>query len=248
MGLGDGLGHGARPGREASVFEDPHRAVPEHGAGIEHGVGEVGRAARADVETHPAVGDGRPELPDVAAGARVADLPARPERGDVGGEADGRTPVEQGLARGDHVVLAERRAHGVALGLQEREAHAATDEHLVGQAEERVDDLELVAHLGAPQHCDERPGGVLAEAEQHLHLGGEEAPGGAGEVLRGPDDGRVGAVRRSEGVVHVGVEAVDEPRDEGPVVALLPRVEPQVLEQLHPGASSASRARIGATE
>ena len=119
--------------------------------------------------------------------------------------------------------------------LQEREAHAAADEHLVGHAEERVDDLELVAHLGAAEHRDERPGGVLAEAEQHLDLGGEEAAGGAGQVLRGPDDGRVGAVRRAEGVVHVGVEAVDEPRDEGRVVALLPRVEPQVLEQLHAG-------------
>ena len=76
--------------------------------------------------------------------------------------------------------------------------------------------------------------GCSRQAEQHLDLGGEEATGGAGQVLRGPDDGRVGAVRRAEGVVHVGVEAVDEPRDEGRVVALLPRVEAQVLEQLDP--------------
>ena len=76
--------------------------------------------------------------------------------------------------------------------------------------------------------CSRRP-------SEHLDLGGEEAAGGAGQVLRGPDDRRVGAVRRAEGVVHVGVEAVDEPGHEGRVVALLARVEAQVLEQLDPG-------------
>src|SRR3546814_4936820 len=55
--LSDGLSHGARPGLEALVLEDAHRPVPEHGAGIEDRVGELGRGARSDVETLPTVGD-----------------------------------------------------------------------------------------------------------------------------------------------------------------------------------------------
>ncbi len=42
-------------------------------------------------------------------------------------------------------------------------------------------------------------------------------------------------MRSAERVVDVRVVAVDEPRDERGIVALLPRVEPQVLEQLDAG-------------
>ncbi len=48
-------------------------------------------------------------------------------------------------------------------------------------------------------------------------------------------DRGVGPVRGAEGVVDIGVEAVDETVHEGGVVALLPRVEAEVLEQRHPG-------------
>ena len=77
---------------------------------------------------------------------------------------------------------------------------------------------------------------------------GEEPPGALRQVLRRADDRGVGAVRRAEGVVHVGVEAVDEPRDEGRVVGLLPGSNRRFSSSSTPGASSASRARIGATE
>src|SRR3546814_9423762 len=60
--LSDGLSHGARPGLEALVLEDAHRPVPEHGAGIEDRVGELGRGARSDAETLPPVGDRGVEL------------------------------------------------------------------------------------------------------------------------------------------------------------------------------------------
>ena len=55
-------------------------------------------------------------------------------------------------------------------------------------------------------------------------------------------------MRGPEGVVDVGVEPLDQPGHERRVVGLLARVEAQVLEQLDPGASSASRARTGPTE
>ena len=129
---------------------------------------------------------------------RVADLPARPERRDVGRQPDGGTAVEERLARGDHVVLAQRGADVVAERLEEGEAHAAADEHLVGHAEQRVDHLELVAHLRAAEHGDERTGGVLPQPEQHLDLRREQATRGAGQVLGRADDRRVrrGATRR----------------------------------------------------
>src|SRR3546814_16659537 len=64
--LSDGLSHGARPGLEARVLEDAHRPVPEHGAGIEDRVGELGRGAGPDVEPLPTVGDRGVELSPVA--------------------------------------------------------------------------------------------------------------------------------------------------------------------------------------
>ena len=43
----------------------------------------------------------------------------------------------------------------------------------------------------------------------------------------------MGAVRRAEGVVDVGVGEIGEPAGEPDVVGLLPRIEPQVLQQDH---------------
>ena len=87
--------------------------------------------------------------------------------------------------------------------------------------------------------CDRSP--------QHLDLPGQQPARGRGQELRGADDGGVGPVRGAEGVVDVGVEALDQPGHEGRVVRLLARVVAEVLRQLDPGASSASRA-TGATE
>ena len=45
---------------------------------------------------------------------------------------------------------------------EEREAHAAADEERVDPVEQGADDAELVAHLGAAQHGDERAGAAAA--------------------------------------------------------------------------------------
>ena len=50
----------------------------------------------------------------------------------------------------------------------------------------------------------------------------EVGPGGAGQKRRGHHDRRVRAVRRAEGVVDVGVEALDERRAEGGSLASSP--------------------------
>ena len=48
--VGDGLGDGAGAGLEARILEDAHRPVPEHGAGLDDHVAELGRRAGSDVE------------------------------------------------------------------------------------------------------------------------------------------------------------------------------------------------------
>ena len=105
--------------------------------------------------------------------------------------------------------------------------------HLGGQD---LEHLELVRHLGPADDGHEGPGRLLQDAAQHLDLLGEAQPGGARQEPGRADDGGVGPVGRSEGLVHVGVEAGDEPLHEGRVVRLLARVEAQVLRQLHAGA------------
>ena len=60
-------------------------------------------------------------------------------------------------------------------------------------------------------------------------------PAALGQELRGTDDRGVAAVGHTEGLVHVGVEALDEGGHERRVVLLLPRREAQVLSELDPG-------------
>jgi hypothetical protein len=159
--------------------------------------------------------------------------PPGPEGGDVGGQVDlavGRS--SSCPARVDHVGLEQRVADGVALGGEEREAHAAADDEAVDLGQQRLDDAELVGHLGPAEDGDERAAGVVAQAAEDLDLLGQQPPGRRREVLRRADDGGVRPVRRAERVVDVGVLALDQLLDEGVVVAGLARVEAQVLQQL----------------
>ena len=63
----------------------------------------------------------------------------------------------------------------------------------------------------------------------------QEEAGGAGQAGGRTDDGCVAAMGDAEGVVDIGVVAVDQLLDEGGVVVLLARVEAQVLAELAPG-------------
>jgi hypothetical protein len=64
--------------------------------------------------------------------------------------------------------------------------------------------------------------GLVAQPEQHLDLLREEQAHRRRQRLRRTDDRGVGSVRRAERVVDVEVDAVDQRRGEGGVVALLP--------------------------
>ncbi len=80
---------------------------------------------------------------------------------------------------------------------------------------------------------------MAKQAAEHLDLAGEAHARRAGQELGRPDDGGVLAVGRTEGLVDVGIESVDQPGHEGGVVRLLARIEAQVLGQRDAGAQDA---------
>ncbi len=139
---------------------------------------------------------------------------------------------KEALALVDLIALTQRVADGMTLRREEREAHASTDHERIDGVEQRVDHAELVGHLRAAEHGDEGASRVLAQTEQHVDLLGQQPARGARKSLWRTDDRRMGAVRRAERVVHVGVEAGDQPIDERRVVRLFARVVPEVLDEL----------------
>ena len=118
---------------------------------------------------------------------------------------------------------------------EERIGHPSPDDQEVDPVGQGPEHPEFVADLGPPHHGDERSGRLPEQAPEHLDLPLEEEPGGTGEPAGGSHDRGVAAVGDAEGVVHVGVVAVDQFVHEGRIVALLARVEPQVLEQFDLG-------------
>ena len=104
---------------------------------------------------------------------------------------------------------------------------------------ERLDHAELVGHLGAAEHHRVRPGRVLREARQHVHLRGDQVAGVMRQQLRD-------VVHRGLLAVH-DAEAVGDERPVGPgelgqrrqrfalriVLAGLARIESDVLQQQH---------------
>ena len=100
--------------------------------------------------------------------------PSSVARRRVGGEALGDHEVDRqpqagpgarrrpsALARQlDVLGGAQRGADLVALGGEEREAHRAADQDLVGDLLEAFDHGDLVAHLGAAEDRDQRPDGL----------------------------------------------------------------------------------------
>ncbi len=76
---------------------------------------------------------------------------------------------------------------------------------------------------------------MLSDSEQHLDLAREQPPRRAGQRPRRADDRCVRAMSGAERVVDVEVLPFDEVLHEGGIARFLPRVEPQVLEQLDAG-------------
>ena len=122
----------------------------------------------------------------------------------------------------------------MALGREEREDHAATDEEPVGRAEEVRDDAELVAHLRAAEDDGVGALRLLREALEHVDLGADETAGMGRQAGRDVVDRGLLAVHDAEAVGDVGVgqarELIGEGAALGLVLARLTRVEAQVLQ------------------
>ena len=175
----------------------------------------------------------RPLPPSGSRRPHVCTLPSAARPTMSSGRWIGLGPAEQPLA-GVHLVgLEQRVADRVALGGEEREAHAAADDERVHHAEQGVDHADLVADLGPAEHGDERALRGVAQAEQHLDLLGQQAAGrrsAACGAARRSRHGRGGRPRRRRRRRRPCPPTSS--RHEGRVVALLTRVEPEVLQQL----------------
>ena len=130
----------------------------------------------------------------------------------------------------DVLGVAQRLPDGVIPGGEEGEAHRAADQDRVGDPQEAIDHRDLVGDLGAAEDRDERPGRPLQHAHERAHLAFEQAPGGVGQQVRHAGGARVGAVGGAEGVVDVDVREFSQGAREVGVVAGLPRLEADVLE------------------
>ena len=114
-------------------------------------------------------------------------------------------------ARLDALLLAQRVADLVALRAEEGKAHGAADQDGVGRLEEALDDADLVRHLRAADHGDERAPGSSSMRER-LHLASQEAARGGRPQMRHALGAGVSAVRGAEGVVDVDVGQRGRPR------------------------------------
>ena len=116
----------------------------------------------------------------------------------------------------------------MALRREEREAHAAADEQPVDLGQQRLDDLELVADLGAAEHDDVGARrGPRSAGRSTSTSAATSGPAACGSRSATSYDAGVLAVHRAEGVVDVEVGERGEPVGEraalGVVLARLRR-------------------------
>lgn len=237
-GVDEGLGDRFGALGVVGVLEDAHGTVPEDGAGV----GELRCVQLAglgtDVQTLLVGRDGvRGDGGGVGRGLR---LQVRELGRDQ--DVDGQHQLDAVLLgaldvlldRRDLVLLEQRDADLVPLGLEEGVRHASADEQPVGLAEQLVDDGELVGDLGAAERDHVRALHLVGELLEHADLGGDEVSGIVREPLRQVEDGRVLPVHRAEAVADVDVreagQLVGEGGALGVVLAGLAGVEAQVLD------------------
>ena len=138
----------------------------------------------------------------------------------------------QQVAGGGHEVRFDKGfADVVALGEEERVGHAPTDQEACHPWQQVLEHAHLVGDLGAANDRHEGRLGIVEQARQGIDLPlHQEAEAGRQEM--GDTLGRgVGAVRGAERIVDVEIGEVGQFLGQGGIVVLLPRVEPEVLQQ-----------------
>ena len=161
---------------------------------------------------------------------------------------------QQTTAVVDLVGLQQRVTHPEPLRRQEGEAHPATHQQRVDLRQQRLDDQQLVRHLRPAEHHRVGPLRVVGQLAQHLDLG-EHQPARVRRQLTGQ------VVDRGLLAVHdpepVGDEDALRPGQHGElagqrgplavVLAGLPRVEADVLQQHHTARGQRSTAAFASS-
>ena len=110
--------------------------------------------------------------------------------------------------------------------------------------QQRLDDVDLPADLGAAEHRDERTLRLLEGGAEVLQLLLHQKPGDRGlEQMGHRLGGGVGAVRRAEGVVHVEIAQRGELPGQRRIVLLLAGPEARVLDESDAAAGQPPRHR-----
>ncbi len=171
----------------------------------------------------------------VASASAAKRVAATTSTGSTSSTPRSRSRADQLAHRVQLVGLQQRRPHPVPLGRQEGVRHAAADQEPVDLGEQVGDDGELVGDLRPAEHHDVGPAGSCGEPPQHVDLGQHQTAGGVRQAHRHVVDAGVLAVHRAEPVPDVQLgqasEGVGEGATFGVVLAGLPRLEAEVLQQ-----------------
>ncbi|MPM50421.1 hypothetical protein SDC9_97160 [bioreactor metagenome] len=128
----------------------------------------------------------------------------------------------------------ERRTHLVALGREEGVRHAAADDQRIHLAQQIVDDVQLIGHLGAAQNGDKRAHGAVDGIAKELDLLAHQVTHRSGFDIIGHTDSRaVGTVRRAKRVVDIHVGKAGQLFAECGLVFGLFFAEAGILQQHH---------------
>ena len=228
--VGEDVNDSESSGGELFKLKDSHGSVHDDGLAVSELLLLVGSGLRTVVKSHPALGDGI-GLDDLGLGILVELV------GDnnVNGKDDLLSELlglgEDLLGGVNKVVLDKRGSDLEALGLEEGEDHASSDDNLVALVKKGVEDRDLGRNLGSSNNGGHGLLSVLDGSVKVLELLGEkESRHGGLEELGHTLGGGVGTVGGTEGVVDVKVEGSGELLNELGLVLGLLGVEPGVLE------------------
>ena len=229
-GLTQGLGHGLGALGKGGELEHAHRAVPDDGARVGHGVAIELHGLGADVQALPAVGDlaGLHHLA-VGVGGKLVGAHGVHRQEELDALLLGLVHHLQGvfLPVGLQQAVADFAAHGGGEGI----GHAAADDDGVGDLQQVVDDADLGGDLRAAQNGHQGALGVGQSAADDLQLLLDQEAGHGGQILGHTGGGGVGAVDSAEGVGHIEVGHVGHGLGQGGVVLGLAGLEAGVLQQ-----------------
>ena len=230
VGLAEGLSHGLSTLGKGGELKHAHGAVPNHGAGVGHGVTVQLHGLGTDVQALPAIGD-LPGLDHLALGVRGEGVGADRVHRQQQLHALGSRFFHHFVGVSLPVGLQQAVAHLAALGGGERVGHAAADDDGVGDLQQVVDDTDLAGDLAAAQNGHQGPLGVGQGAADDLQLLLDQEAGHGRQIVRHAGGGGVGPVDGAEGVRHIQVRHIRQGLGQSRVVLGLALFKAGVLQQ-----------------